>query len=378
LSVVQLLPQLHSGGVERGTLEINRALVAAGHQSVVISGGGQMVAELESEGGRHVTMQVWKKSPATLATVRRLRRWIAEHPIDILHVRSRVPAWVTYLAWRRLPAATRPRLVSTVHGLNRPSRYSRIMTQGEAVIVVSETVRRHVLECYPDVDPNKIIVIHRGVDPAEFPYGYQPTSQWRSSWYQEFPQLRDQFVVCLAGRVTRLKGHFDLLQAIDRLRSGGVLVHGLIVGGEDPRRANYSEQLRSRIRDLNLESQVTFTGYRRDVRDILAIADVSLSATTEPPESFGRSVLESVRLGRITIGYAHGGVGEVLSRVYPAGCVPLGDTDALAARIKDAYDGLMQPPSESRDFLLSTMQHRTLELYQQICNPRHPLDLSFK
>jgi hypothetical protein len=162
LTIVQLLPQLNAGGVERGTLEINRALVAEGHRSIVISGGGQLVAQLQAEGGEHVEMQVWKKSPLTLGTTRRLRRFMMDVQPDVMHARSRVPAWVTWLAWRRLPEATRPRFLTTAHGMNRPNIYSRVMTYGERVIAVSNTCRDFLLNNYPQTDPDKVTVVHRG------------------------------------------------------------------------------------------------------------------------------------------------------------------------------------------------------------------------
>ncbi len=366
LTIVQLLPQLNAGGVERGTLEINRALVAKGHRSIVISGGGQLVPQLQAEGGEHVQMQVWKKSPLTLASVGRLRRWMADVQPDIMHARSRVPAWVTWLAWRRMAAASRPRFMTTAHGMNRPNMYSRIMTYGERVIAVSNTCRDFLLNNYPETDPSKVEVVHRGVDPIEFPYGHQPSESWLQQWYTKHPELRGKFVACVPGRVTRFKGHLDFIQAIRLLKDRGTFINGVIAGGEDPRRTNYSNELRARITELELNDQITFTGHRSDIKDVISACDVSVSTSIKPPESFGRAVLESVRLGKITLGYAHGGVGEVLSTVYPEGCVPLQDVEFLASRLHAAKSGQIQPPRENRDFLLKTMQDKTLAIYKQL------------
>ena len=365
-TIVQLLPQLNSGGVERGTLEINRALVAAGHRSIVISGGGRMVDQLEAEGGEHVTMPVWKKSPLTLLQVPTMRRWMQTVRPDVMHARSRVPAWVTWLAWKRLPAESRPAFVTTAHGMNKPNAYSRIMTRGETVIAVSQTCRDYLLSCYPDVNPDKVRVIHRGVSPDEFPHGYRPDSVWQKQWYHTYPQLRDQFVACLPGRVTRFKGHLDFLEALARLKAEGRMIHGVIAGGEDPRRKAYSLELRARIRTLGLTEQVVFTGHRNDIKDVISICDVSISTSIRPPESFGRAVLESVRLGKITLGYAHGGVGEVLSTVFPAGCVPLQDVDFLAAQMAAAMDGRIAPPAAGSQFSLAAMQKAELQLYDEL------------
>lgn len=366
LKIVQLLPQLNSGGDERGTLEINRALVAEGHESLVVSGGGRMTEQLEAEGGRHIRMQIWRKSPLTLTRVRRLRRLIIEEKPDLLHVRSRIPAWVTWLAWKRLPVDARPVLLSTAHGMNKPNSYSRIMVRTEHVIAVSETCRDYLLKSYPDLSADRITVIHRGVSPEEFPYGYQASPSWVEQWYRTYPELRGRFVVCVPGRVTRFKGHPDFLDALALVRAKNPNAHGLIAGGEDPRRKRYSRELRERIRSLGLEGHVTFTGHRTDVRDVLSVSDVVVSTSVQPPESFGRAVLESVRLGRITLGYAHGGVGEVLSTVYPEGRVTLRDIRGLADGIEAAAAGRLNPPAPNTHFLLSTMQEKELALYGRL------------
>lgn len=365
LNVLQMLPNLAGGGVERGTLEVGRALADAGHRSLVISGGGQMVRHLTATGSEHITWPVGRKSLWTLRLVPRLRRLLAEQRIDILHVRSRVPAWVGWLAWRGMDPANRPRLVSTVHGLHSVNRYSRIMTAGERVIAVSDTVRTYILDNYPQVDPGVIRVIPRGVDPQEFPHGWQPATGWLRQWDQAHPQLVDRRVLTLPGRLTRLKGHRDFIDLIAALKARGEAVHGLIVGGEDPRRKAYAKELHAHVRARGLDAgDISFTGHRNDLRDIFAVSDLVLSLSTKP-ESFGRTVLEALSLGRPVVGYDHGGVGEVLTRVYPAGCVPLGDPDALLARVAGL---LHQPPPvpRSHPFTLSAMLERTLDVYREL------------
>ncbi|MGD9500137.1 MAG: glycosyltransferase, partial [Halothiobacillus sp.] len=120
LIVMQLLPALESGGVERGTIEIAAALMAAGHKAIVVSGGGRMVAELEALGAEHITLPIGKKSLTSLRYIPILRRLMREKHVDIVHLRSRLPAWLGYLAWKKLDPATRPRLVTTVHGPYTP------------------------------------------------------------------------------------------------------------------------------------------------------------------------------------------------------------------------------------------------------------------
>jgi glycosyltransferase involved in cell wall biosynthesis len=331
LTVVQLLPALESGGVERGTLEVGKYLVERGHRSIVISAGGRLVAQLVGEGSEHLTWDIGRKSLWTLRLVPRLRRFLTENRVDLLHARSRMPAWVAYLAWRGMDPATRPRFVTTVHGLYSVNPYSAVMVKGERIIAVSDTVRDYVLRHYPEVDPARLVVIPRGVDPAEYPHGYRPPEAWLAAWRAQYPQLIDKRLLTLPGRITRLKGHEDFIELVARLKAAGLPVHGLIVGGVHPRKRRYYNALVDKVQRMGLSADITFTGQRADLREIMAVSDLVLSLSTQP-ESFGRTVLEALSLGVPVVGYAHGGVGEVLQRLYPEGRVALGDLDGLVRK----------------------------------------------
>ncbi|MBE0440380.1 MAG: glycosyltransferase, partial [Gammaproteobacteria bacterium] len=296
MKVVQVLPNLNGGGVEKGTLEIAEALVQAGHESIVISAGGRMVEQLVQQGSQHIDWDLGKKSPLTFRHIWAIRKWLKQQRPDILHLRSRMPAWVVWLAWRGLPKNHRPHLVTTVHGLYSVSKYSEIMCKGERVIAVSETVENYIRDNYPATDMSHVELIYRGVDPAEFPYGYQPPEQWLKQWQHDFPQLAGKKILTLPGRLTRLKGHHDFIDLVIKLKQTGEPIHGLIVGGEDPKRQQYATELRKRIDTEGLDDTITFTGNRSDIREIYAISDVVLSLSTKP-ESFGRAVLEALSLG---------------------------------------------------------------------------------
>ena len=361
LSVVQLLPALNGGGVERGTLEIARELVRHGHRSVVISAGGRLVPELLREGSEHLAWPLGAKSPWVLRWVRPLRHWLAEQRIDILHVRSRLPAWIAWLAWRQMDPATRPRFITTVHGLYSVSAYSAIMTRGERVIAVSDTVRAYLRQHYPQLAAERIQVIQRGVDPLDFPQGYRPSSEWLTNWYRHYPQLQEGPVLTLPGRLSRLKGHEAFIELIARLRAEGHPVHGLIVGGIEPRRQAYANDLQRKVHALGLSDAVLFIGHRADIREIYAVSTLVLSLSTKP-ESFGRTVLEALSLGRPVVAYAQGGVGEILDRLYPVGRVPPDDTAALFSRVSALLETAPPVPSESA-FPLQRMLDETLALY---------------
>ncbi len=364
LTLLQVLPDLTGGGVERGTLEVASALVAHGHRSLVLSNGGPLVARLEAEGSQHIQWPIGVKSLLTLRYIRPLRRLLREQAVDIVHVRSRLPGWIVWRALQGMPAARRPRLVTTVHGLYSVSRYSAIMTRGERVIAVSETVRDYILRHYPETPPERIELIHRGVERAAFPRGYRPDPAWISAWYGRYPRLQGVPVLTLAGRLTRLKGHHAFIDLIGALRDSGHPVQGLIVGGEDPRRRAYAAELRRRVAQLKLTDHITFTGQRDDIREIYALSDLVFSLSGKP-ESFGRTVVEALSMGRPVIGYDHGGVGEILARLFPAGAVPLNAAERL---LQTTRAFLEQPPvvADFDAFRLDTMLDKTLALYQQL------------
>ena len=344
LTVLQVLPDLQGGGVERGTLEIAGELVRRGHRSLVISGGGRLVAPLEQAGSGHITWPIGQKSPWTASYVFRLRALLLRERVDILHVRSRVPAWVAWLAWKSLPLAVRPRLITTVHGFYSVGRFSSIMAQGEAVIAVSQSIADYVRTNYPSTDPAKLTVVPRGIDPQDFPRGLVPTEDWLNRWTTEFPETRGRLWLTLAGRITRLKGHDDFLKLVAALKNQGHNIHGLIVGGEDPRRAGYAHELRQQVAELGLTECLTLTGHRSDIREIYAASRAILSLSTQP-ESFGRTVLEALAIGTPVIGYDHGGVGEILRELYPTGAIPLGEIEQLISRVSQqlSCDRLLVP-----------------------------------
>jgi len=364
LSVVQVLPKLDGGGVERGTLEIARELIRQGHRSVVISANGRLVPQLIDEGSEHLAWSLGAKSPSTLRWVWPLRQWLAEQRIDILHARSRLPAWIGWLAWRGMDAAARPRFVTTVHGLYSVSRYSAIMMRGERVIAVSETVRDYLRRHYPQLPAERVHVIQRGVDPAAFPYGYRPTESWLQAWYQRYPQLRNALVLTLPGRLSRLKGHEDFIELIDRLVGRDLKVYGLIVGAAEPRHQRYAAELQARIRSRGLAERVLLVGHRADMREIYAVSTLVLSLSTKP-ESFGRTVLEALSLGTPVVGYDQGGVGEILRRIYPSGLVATGDLVGLTAHVTALLREKEPVPSQSA-FPLQRMLDDTLALYQDL------------
>lgn len=365
MKILQILPELNAGGVERGTLEVAAHLVREGHESLVISNGGRQVADLEKAGSRHIQMPVHRKALASLAQIPRLRKlFITEKP-DIIHVRSRLPAWLAWFAWKSLPRNARPRLVTTVHGFYSVNGYSAVMTKGERVIVVSESIHRHVLENYPKTSAENIRVIPRGIEPGDYGADFQPPAEWLDRWYSEQAGLAGKCVLLLPGRITRLKGHEDFFTLIAALKREGIPVHGLIAGDTHEKKHAYLEELHAVVQALGIADDVTFLGHRSDIREVMAASDL-VCALSQQPESFGRTVLEAMALGKPVIGYDCGGVGELLGTLFPAGRVPLGDRVRLVEVARAIIQTCPRPLSVGAPFTLEAMCRATLAVYREL------------
>ena len=364
ISVLQILPSLRGGGVEQGTVDVCAALVANGHRALVMSAGGPMVQAIEAAGGEHLQWAIGNKSILTTRFIPRLRHLLGKQRIDIVHPRSRLPAWITWMAWASLPRSTRPRLVTSVHGFYSPGRYSSIMTRGERVICVSDAIREYVLDTFPTVPLSRLTVIHRGIDPERYPHGFRASQSWQQQWHQQHPQFAQSKVILLPGRLTRLKGHEQFITLIGRLRQQGMDVHGIVAGGIDPRRFQYAEALQQRVQREELHEHVHFLGHRTDLREIMSVSDLVLSLSSKP-ESFGRTVLEALSLGRPVVGFAHGGVAEILQALYPQGLTVPGDDSALLAAVTSSLrDPVRVAPVH--DFTLQRMLDQTLDLYSKL------------
>ncbi|MEM9081477.1 MAG: glycosyltransferase family 4 protein [Verrucomicrobiota bacterium] len=365
MKVLQVLPELNSGGVERGTLELAKHLIDQGHQSLVLSNGGRLVPQLESEGTTHLTLPIHKKSPASLLQIPKIKQLLLQHQPDILHLRSRVPAWLTYLASKQLPPAQRPKLVTTVHGLYSVSPYSAIMTKGQTVICVSQSVKDYVLKNYPKVPPEKLTVIHRGINPEQYHPAYTLPQDWLTNFQAKHPHLTNKRLLLLPGRLTRWKGQLDFLEILAQLKTTHPDIHGLLAGEAHPRKQNYLAELKTRASQLHLTDHLTILGNRTDLRELMTHAEITLSLSHEP-EAFGRVSLEALSLGKPVAAYHHGGVAEQLNTLFPTGKLPVGDTRAAIALLNQWLTTPPPQPSPNTTFTLPKLLSSTLQVYHDL------------
>jgi glycosyltransferase involved in cell wall biosynthesis len=354
-AILQVVPALVTGGVERGTVEIAAALVRAGWRAVVASSGGPMVREIERAGAEHVTLPLESKNPVTIRrNAKRLVEVIESRTIDLVHARSRAPAWSAYWAAQRAKRC----FVTTFHniygGETRAKRlYNSVMAKGERVIAISQFVGAHAGAVY-GVTEDQLRIIPRGVDLQRFdPESIAPprvialAAEWR---------LQDGLpVVMLPGRITRWKGHMDLVEAVALMPHREFQV--LFVGSE-AQKPQFRDELVQRIHALGLNEVFHIVGDCKDMPAAFMLADAVVSASTEP-EGFGRIAIEAQAMGRPVIATDHGGSRETVLHGETGWLVPPGDRAALAQSITQA----LALTGEERLALAARARHWIAERY---------------
>ncbi|MDE0050739.1 MAG: glycosyltransferase family 4 protein [Rhodospirillales bacterium] len=371
-TVLQVLPSLAGGGgVERGTLDISRALAAAGWRSLIVTGEEADREEAEAAGARHAVLPVARRNPVQApVAIQRIARLIGEEDADLVHARSRWPAWLAYHAARR---ARRP-FVTTFHGAYSTGwpgkrHYNAIMTRGARVIAISAFIARHIAETY-GVEPGRIRTIPRGVDLSVFDparVGPERIAALRDAW--GVPD--GQPVVVLPGRMTALKGHLALLDALAEV---GERVCCLLVGAADPAHAGYRARIERRIAALGPKHSIRLTGLCRDMPAAYMLADIVVSPSLRP-EAFGRVPAEAQAMGRRVIASAHGGARETVIHGETGWLVPPGDAAALADAIRQALRASasqrerMAAAGQAHvraNFTLEGMCRATLDVYREL------------
>jgi len=371
--VLQVLPAMATGGAERGAVEMAEAIVQAGGEALVASEGGPMVAAVQRAGARHVPLPLARKSPLTIwRNAGRLARLVRRFGVDIVHARSRAPAWSAWLACRRTGA----HFVTTYHGVyNEDSpgkrRYNAVMARGERVIAISHYIAQHLVERHA-IDPARVRVIPRGVDAARF--DPQSVGQARIMRLAHAWRLPDGCrTVMLPGRLTRWKGQEVLIAALARLATTWPDLCCVLVGS-DQGRHQYATSLVREAERLGVAGRLHFGGECTDMPAAMMLADVVVNASTDP-EGFGRTIIEAQAMERLTIATDHGGAVETVEHGVTGWRVPPGDAEALAGAIDYA---LSLAPAERRAigaqarewvrqcYTAEAMQRATLEVYNEL------------
>ncbi len=366
MHVLQLIPTLDVGGVERGVLDITGALIAQGHQVTVVSGGGSLVATLDRLGARHETLPVHLKSPQAIwRAIPALTQLIRSAKVDVVHARSRVPAWSGYAASRRAGVP----FVTTCHGFYSPHPASRVMTWGRTVIVPSEALARYLVDVF-DVPLERLRVIPRGVDLQRFVF--------RGAEAAAAPQAPGRpWRIGLLGRLTALKGHAVAIRALHQLRRQSLPVQLCIIG-DAPNASRLRERLERLAASLGVARDLAWCGVRQDVPELLASLDV-LIAPSVYPESFGRSLIEAQAVGVPVVASNLGAFPELAREGETGLLVPPNDPTRLAGAVARLLgDGALRErlARQARDrvearYDLPRMVEETLSVYQDcLTRPR--------
>ncbi len=369
LTIVQMLPELITGGVERGTLETGAYFVKNGHRSIVVSNGGPMVEALVKNGSEHITLPVGEKNPKALFCIPRLRQLFIKEKVDILHLRSRLPAWMGMLAAKSIPGATRPRIVTTFHGFYSINPYSAIMTKGERVIAVSKLIKEHICHQY-GVCGNHVKVIHRGFDASCFDpllVDKKHLSDLRKKWKIDG---KNGPVLMLPGRFTELKGHRLFLSALEKIKH---LSWTAVLVGDMNEKPDYAARLQKEALEKGLGDRVVFAGHCSDMAAAFVLCDITISASIHP-ESFGRVGVESQAMGVPVVATAHGGSLETIVPEKTGWLFSPADVDgfanALAEAVKDEKKrkkmGARARAWVADHFTTAHMCAKTLRLYEEL------------
>jgi glycosyltransferase involved in cell wall biosynthesis len=368
--ILQVLPELRSGGVERGTIEIAGAIARAGGKSLVASRGGPMAGQLQKIGATHITLPLASKNPFVMwLNALRLARIIRKYNVDIIHARSRAPAWSAWLAAKK----TGCHFVTTFHGTyglqNKYKRkYNSIMTRGERVIAISHFIEEHIKQNYT-IDADKLRIIHRGVDLRLFnPNMHSP--QHMIELVNEWRLPEDLPLILFPGRFARWKGQEVFVKALAKLPNRNFFA---VILGDDKGHESYREEIEKLIVDSGLSGHVRIARHTQYITEAYMLAKLVVATSIEP-EAFGRVVLEAQAMGKPVITTSHGGPQETVIDQETGLLVPPGDVDALAAAIdnvlvmpQDLQEQVKRDAIEnSHRFSMDKMCEKTLMVYKEL------------
>lgn len=374
--VMQIIPCLGAGGAEQGCIDVAAGLVKSGATSIVVSNGGYRVPEILRSGSIHIDLPVHSKNPFVMwRNIARLKKIIRDMKVDIVHARSRAPAWS---AWRACDT-TKARFMTTCHAPFNISGeakrfYNSSIARGEIVIAISNYVRDYLLKNY-DIKEQNIRVIHRGVALEKFhPSSVAPTHLIKLSEDWRLPD--GCLIVMMPGRLTRWKGHLVLIDAIAKLNREDVYC---VMVGDDQGRSEFRAEVEAAITAKNLEGRVRIIGQCHDMPAAYMLSNVVVSASIEP-EGFGRVPIEAQAMGRPVVATNHGGAMETILDGVTGWLVPPNDSDAMAKAIGDAlsmdehshYEMATRAMAHVADnFTKTNMVEQTLDVYAELLKTKY-------
>jgi len=372
-TILQVLPELHTGGVERGTVEVASAIVQRGWRALVVSAGGSLVKQLEAAGGEHITIDnMASKNPFHIArNAEHIAKIIRDEDVDIVHARSRAPAWSAKMAAER----TNRRFITTFHGvygLDFPLKklYNSVMTKGERVIAVSNFVSEHIKEHY-HMEASRLQVIHRGADVSRF--GSDKVLAQRIAIMAKEWVLPDDDapIILLPGRITRWKGQDIVIKALAELKRKKFLC---LLVGDGAKHPDYSNELKEMIKSSGLEGRVRLVGNTPYMNEAYAMSRVVVCPSIEP-EAFGRVPVEAQACGKPVIATRHGGACETVIEGDTGWLVTPSDVEEMRAALLKAlalndneYERMAENGiwNATENFSTHAMCEKVIALYEDV------------
>ncbi len=373
--IMQIIPELGPGGAEQGCIDVGAAIILAGGRAIVLSHGGSRLHELSRREVQHIDMPVHSKNPFVMwINILRIKKIIKQENVDIVHVRSRAPAWSAYYACkgtgaRFMTTCHAPYNIGTGHWAFFKRIYNSVMTKGQRIIAISGMVSSYIQANYR-FDPNAIRLIHRGISTDNFsPNTVSAERVISLSKKWRVPDGSD--IVMLPGRLTRWKGHHVLIKAIANIKRDDLFC---VFIGSDQGRSGYREELEQSIEDHGLSGHIRIVDHCDDMPAAYMLAGVVVSASTDP-EGFGRVPVEAQAMGRPIVATDHGGAQETIKRGETGWLVSPDDDQLMADAIREA----LSLQSEHRDvlaersmkhikdnFTVEVMVRKTLQVYNEL------------
>ena len=372
-TVLQVLPSLFSGGVERGTVDISKTIVDSGMKSIVVSSGGPLASKISEYGGVHITIPtIASKNPFTIYNnIEIIEQICTMNDVDIIHARSRAPAWSCYFASKNLKLP----FITTYHGTYSQNiikkYYNQVMAMGDKVIAVSNYIKDYIISNH-STNEDKILIIPRGVDLQYF--NPEAVSKYRIANIKNHLKLsneefKDKYIISMPARFTRWKGHNILLEAISKLNRDDVVI--VMVG--DNSNLSYIAEIGSLAKKLSIKN-VIISDAVNDMPAIYAMSDIVVAPSVRP-EAFGRIVTEAQAMGKIVIASDMGGTSETIIDSKTGFHFKTSDAEELARTINNVLDmplewkwkigqNAMQDVREK--YSLDIMKNSNLQLYHSI------------
>lgn len=379
-TILQVIPELSAGGAERTAIEVAAALTEAGANALVASEGGRLERQLADAGGELLRIdKLRSKNPLDLrANAKTLATIIKSRSVNIVHARSRAPAWSAMWAARQEKVP----FVTTYHGIyssggRLKNAYNSIMARGDIVIANSDYTADHVRKKHPG-KARKIVTIPRGVDTSKFSTSAvsgERIDKVRRNWILDASS--DDKLIVLPARLTSWKGHREAVEAAARLSKRELPAWHMVFVGDAQGRERYQFELQELIRTHGLSERISIVGHCDDMPAALMLADIVIAPSIRA-EAFGRVAAEAGAMGRVVVGSDLGGQREVIQQGTTGILIQPGNVAALA----DALEDLLKRPAADlaamgeaaaarigRSYTTRALQRATLATYEELLEP---------